>query len=881
VIEFRTLGALDLRAADGRELHSLLAQPKRIALLAYLCAARPRGFQRRDTLLGLFWPNADAEHARTSLRKSLHILRRVLGEAVILTRGDDDVAVDPEKIHCDVALFDELVRTKKSDEASSLYEGDFLQGVFVDDAPEFDQWLASERDRLRLAAADAALVVAELFESSKDHGGALKHLRRALALNRTDERVLRKMLVVQTETGDRAGAIATYEAFATRLRIDYQTEPALDTRNTIASIRSAGASRTRGDASSVESRAAVRESVAPAPMATIHGEPTEHTPRTRSSWRVVAGSAVAIPLLLLLGNWSTRGFAQRHQVLRYTLVVDSTEAVTPGPPWSGRIAISPDGGAFAYIGGLRGQLLIRPRNELHATPIAGTEDANSPFFSPDSKRVGFLREEKIFVVPAIGGVPELLSESLSGLAGASWGTDGFIYADGRNRAPLARVRATIGAKPEWFTVLDTAKGEIDHAWPDALPSGKGVIFTVRSLTGFGRTVAPSFSVAVAEPGSGKHRILLKDAAFARYAQPGYLLYVTTARTLRIVPFDQQSLRLTGTPTTLITGLRVSSFGLADVALSSTGTLLYSSGPDRSEKELVWVSRDGTMEPVDQNWRGDFYAGVDLSRDGKRIAVTMRPGGLTCDIWVKLPNAPATRLTFDGSFNLLPAWTPDGEAVTYTAATDNSSITLRTRHIDGTSAGTRSYEDISHGILGQRWSADGRWLVFTHGSASGGSFDIIGLRREAGTTPVPLLAERYNERSPALSADNKWMAYESDETGRPEIYVVPFPNTQSAKWAITTSGGRLPRWSSSGRELFYRDTSGAMLSVPVETRNRFAFGVAQRLFDAPFAAFDGDQVFAVAPDGRFLMIRNVGAGINDKLIVVENWFEELRGTEWRK
>src|SRR6185503_5229647 len=136
VIEFRTLGSLDLRAADGRELHSLLAQPKRIALLVYLCIAEPRGYHRRDTLLGLFWPDSDQEHARTSLRKSLHILRRALGEETILSRGDEEVAVDFGRVSCDAASLDELVRNNRPGEALELYRGDLLTAFFVDDAPE-------------------------------------------------------------------------------------------------------------------------------------------------------------------------------------------------------------------------------------------------------------------------------------------------------------------------------------------------------------------------------------------------------------------------------------------------------------------------------------------------------------------------------------------------------------------------------------------------------------------------------------------------------------------------------------------------------------------------------------------------------------------------
>src|ERR1700738_2818668 len=164
VIEFRTLGTLDLRGTDGRELHSLLAQPKRVALLAYLCIAQPRGFHHRDTLLGLFWPSADQDHARTSLRRALYILRRAVGEDSILSRGDEEVSVDFERVSCDAAVFDERLAANRLDEALELYRGDLLTGFFIDEAPEFEQWLQSERTRLRALAAKAASTIAEQTE---------------------------------------------------------------------------------------------------------------------------------------------------------------------------------------------------------------------------------------------------------------------------------------------------------------------------------------------------------------------------------------------------------------------------------------------------------------------------------------------------------------------------------------------------------------------------------------------------------------------------------------------------------------------------------------------------------------------------------------------
>src|SRR5438067_5082752 len=165
MIEFRTLGTVELRAADGRELSSLLSQPKRIAVLAYLCIAQPSGFHRRDTLMGLFWPDSDQEHARASLRKALHVLRRALGEQTILSRGDEEVAVDFHRIGCDVASFDAFLADRRVEEAAAIYVGDLLPGFFVDDAVEFERWLNAERGQLRTRAARAAYTAAEIREA--------------------------------------------------------------------------------------------------------------------------------------------------------------------------------------------------------------------------------------------------------------------------------------------------------------------------------------------------------------------------------------------------------------------------------------------------------------------------------------------------------------------------------------------------------------------------------------------------------------------------------------------------------------------------------------------------------------------------------------------
>ena len=230
MIEFRTLGFMDLRGEDGGALHSLLAQPKRMGLLAYLCIARPRGFHRRDTILGLFWPDADQTHARNSLRNALHIVRRTIGEEAIISRGDEEVGIDTQRIRCDAVELDRLVADRSPEEALALYQGDLLPGFFIDEAPGFERWLQIERDRLGKLAAEAANSASKRSEQAGDLPSAIRFAQRGVELGDTDEPGWRRLVELLEKAGDRAGALDAARVFSTKLAADYGAEPSLETR---------------------------------------------------------------------------------------------------------------------------------------------------------------------------------------------------------------------------------------------------------------------------------------------------------------------------------------------------------------------------------------------------------------------------------------------------------------------------------------------------------------------------------------------------------------------------------------------------------------------------------------------------------------------------
>jgi len=238
VVEFRVLGAVNLLSADGRELRAVLAQPKRVALLAYVAAASPRGFHRRDSLLALFWPELDQEHARAALRQALHGLRRALGDAALESRGDEEIRLGDQDVWCDALAFDSAVDAARLTEALKLYRGDLLDGFFISGAPEFERWLEDERARLRRRAVETAWKLAETCRVAGDLSLAAHWARHAAALVRDDEGALRRLITLLGDLGDRAGALQAYDVFARRLTEEYEAQPAAETRALIAATRS-------------------------------------------------------------------------------------------------------------------------------------------------------------------------------------------------------------------------------------------------------------------------------------------------------------------------------------------------------------------------------------------------------------------------------------------------------------------------------------------------------------------------------------------------------------------------------------------------------------------------------------------------------------------
>jgi len=603
-------------------------------------------------------------------------------------------------------------------------------------------------------------------------------------------------------------------------------------------------------------------------------------PRGGRPWAAPAGFGTGLILVALaLWGWLRPAPGAPLPVRRYAMALSSDEGIVLNA--IATLAIAPRGERVAYVGrsaaGVQ-QIWIRDRDQLSARLLAGTSQATSLAFSPDGQQVAFITDNPwvLKVAPVDGSAPVVLADSLVAAGGMAWGKDGFLYSAGgyNGKAGLVRVSAT-GGTPTAVTVIDSATHAMAHLYPALLPNGRGVIFSVW----YGPTRPTETDIAVADLPTGQPRVLLRGL-LARYAAPGQLLVVRADGSVVAVPFDQDRMVLTGTPVPVLTG--VATFGgTADFAVSDEGTLVYFAGAPLDVHEdvrPVWVTRDGRTTDIDPAWSFNrpFNGGLSLSPDGRRLALAIA-GDRTADIWIKqLDRGPVPRLTFEEFLKYRPVWTPDGGSVTYIVDPGNNNAAIYRKRADGSGTPERLLGS-DRALAEALWSRDGQWLVVR---TSVPSRDILGFRPGTDSVPVPLIASpKFEERAATLSPDGRFIAYQSDESGRDEIYVRPFPKTDDGRWQVSTVGGEEPLWSHGGREIFFRSQSGEMMTVPVATTPSFSPGSPRALFATTgFAKTPGNRAYDVTPDDqRFVMLRQVADSTPRtpaQLVFVDNWFGEL-------
>ena len=575
-------------------------------------------------------------------------------------------------------------------------------------------------------------------------------------------------------------------------------------------------------------------------------------------WAFVSTAVIALAALGAAA-WGWLRPAPAALVSRFNIVLPDSQTLAPNDNVA-RFTVSPNGRTIAYVGydarrNGRWQIYLRHLDRLTSEPVAGTDDAISPSFSPDGKRIAFVSgtSRTLRVVSLTGGPPLVLTDSLVDLGGVAWGTDGYIYYDGHLAGDgLARIREN-GGTPE----IATRPGDPTESWhsgPRVLPNGRGVLFIITHDRG----ASPS-DIGVLDTRTGKYRVLVRGMA-PRYVAPGYLLYVTGGGTVMAARFDAERLTISGDPVPIVAGVAVSLRGAADLEPVPNGTLIYSAGSsaDRSG-ELIRVTRDGQVSRIDSTWNANIRT-LAFSPDGRSVAVTT-PRNAGTEVWVKpLGTAPAVKIADAGS---APAWSPDGRTLAF--STTNSVLVGPS---DGSALPRIRYPGMPQ-FSQLEYSPDGQWLV---GTTSG---DVVAFRTSGDSTLVPLVKSPSLERRGTLSPNGRWLAYESDESGRLEIYVRPFPDVQTAKRQISFASGAIPRWSHDGRELFYITERREIMSVPVSTSPTFSSGTPRLLFKPNSSG--QPTSFDLERDGKhFVMLGRATGSVDtpDQIVVVEHFDREL-------
>ncbi len=597
--------------------------------------------------------------------------------------------------------------------------------------------------------------------------------------------------------------------------------------------------------------------------------------RRRPGTAVLAlGAALAVAIAAALWGWLRP--APAPLLSQFSLALRPNQALQPPLGTGGaRMTLSPDGRALVYSGPGEGgnRLWLRRIDQLDATPIAGTEGASSPFFSPDGQRVGFIGGGTLVRIASLAGAPTVTLTDKANTTSGDWGPDGYIYFE--VDSGVGRMRAAGGSIEPVYTIVPKKK-EIAAEWVHVLPGATGLLFRLRHA---GQGPADFEIMAMALPHGPAHSLV--RGIYATYAPTGHLLVVTADGKLISIPFDPKKLELTGAPVALIEGVGVRNGGFnIDLALAGNGTLAYTTGGTLGSRRAVWVSREGIASLVDPTWDPQgVIASASLSADGKAVAVDLSRDGRR-DIWVKrLPEGPFSRITFGDTSSVRPAWSPDGRDVLYITDRSGSGVgPVYAHRADGTGTPRLLLASLPTFDFGQvAPSRDGRWLILRTAPVGAGSTDILGLKA-GDTTLVPLVASPAAEFYPTLSPDGRWLAYASNESGTNEIYVRPFPETASAKWQVSTAAGNEPVWSNSGRELFYINGKSEMVSAEIPPGATFSVGRQRILFSVAELARGGPvPSYSVSPDDkRFLMVREGETAQQSELIVAENWLEQLKG-----
>jgi Tol biopolymer transport system component len=601
------------------------------------------------------------------------------------------------------------------------------------------------------------------------------------------------------------------------------------------------------------------------PQQAIAG-PAAATPRSSATWLVptlavaAAVLAVADVALLLNRRTSTVDVAPRA-VTRYD--VQAPDGAALSVVFRPAVSVSASGSVLAFAATVEGinRIYVRPRAEVAARVIPGSEGGTNPAVSPDGKWVAFFANAHVHKAPIDGQA--ITIGPARDVRGMTWTDDGQLILTNDAAAPLVIMSAD-GRESRALTTF--ASGERTHRWPSILPGGRVVVFTAGSLTSPDNYDGATIEAVILP--TGERRTLIKGAAMARYCGDRRLVY-SKGPGLFAVSFDPQTLTTSGSPVQVLQAVaRDASTGASHFDCAGDGTLVFVPGtPEGELRRLVWADRAGRMQPL--RLPPGPHQEVRISPDGTRAVLLSGTSG-SGDVWIyEFAKESLDRLTFTAT-NAAPTWSSDGRSVYYTSFDPNGPRTTVMRRL---ADGSREAETLAT-IAGRSYLA---WVDPLEQIAivdSADLFDrgnIFRISLNSATPPEPLVASPANEFVSAVSPGGQWLAYQSDDSGRAEIYVRELAGTATRR-QVTTAGGEEPQWSRDGSELFYR-TANRLMAIPIERGPMFRAGNPRPLFDGihTFGIESGRSYSVDSANPRFLLVRPADAGVSVSVVrVVLNW-----------
>jgi eukaryotic-like serine/threonine-protein kinase len=581
---------------------------------------------------------------------------------------------------------------------------------------------------------------------------------------------------------------------------------------------------------------------------------------------VVAGSALFVAGYF----WRPEPPAQ---LIRVSLPPPPEGAYTSLSSLSGWLAISPNGRLLVFAAQAKGsgpQLWVRALDTLVSRPLDGTQDGFAPFWSPDSQWIAFFSGGKLKRVEASGGPVETLCDAPLG-RGGTWNREGFIVFSPNLSQPLYEIAATGGtARP--LTQMDASRQEVTHRWPTFLPDGKHYIFFVRTAN------PEATGIYGGVLGSDQHTLIMASSVNGVYAEPGYLVFLR-GDALMAQPFNVKRMEVTGTAVPLATGISVMpSINSGSFSVSQTGMLAYSSEGAMIGRELYWYDRQGKQ--LAKLGSPEYASYPELSPDGKQLAIRLftQPGG-SFEVWVyDLERGVHTRESFTALTAVAPIWSPDGLHIAYSHSVPQvSGDHMYVLNVGGTGKEELLEQPFLEALANypSSWSPDGDFLLFDRQDKSG-KVSLWVLPMKGSRKPYPFLETQFNVLMGKFSPDGRSVAYVSNDSGKDEVYVSPFPGP-GARVQVSGGGGTQPRWRRDGGELFFLSPESKIMAAEVTAgAQNFHVGAVRELFTLSGLGTVPGYLYDVTSDGKkFLVVQDLVRTSTVPLTLVVNWDAELK------